>query len=521
MGNSQGKPVELTGEVNLNHFRLLRVVGRGAFGKVRIVERKDTGLSFALKYIRKDEVVRSESVRNIIRERRMLEHVNHPFICNLRYSFQDIEYMYLVVDLMSGGDLRFHISRKTFTEEAVRFWIAELGCALRYVHGQGIIHRDVKPDNVLLDADGHVHLTDFNVASDVIPGKALTSKSGTLAYLAPEVYGGKGYDVRADWWSLGVLFYECIYNKRPFEGNSETTLTNVILNASPKFPVTAPPVSLPCLYAMGHALEANPDKRLGATWDSFINEPFFQAIDFVALERKEIEPVFVPSSDKTNFDATYDLEELLLEEAPLEARARRQKPREKLKDDATQKEIREEELYRTIERDFRPFDYTLAAYEKITAMQGGGCENAEASKEPQALTTDGATAAPATNGTTQSVQQPAPAPGAVQQEPIRPPPLRPYPDSYTNKVTRPSGVKNSPGGGLSVTIDATGSWSQLARQDATLPTDASTVPDDKSGGSSSSGGVFGLFGRKKGRGHSPKPKERGILGKEGARQIIG
>lgn len=106
-------------------------------------------------------VVRSESVRNIIRERRMLEHVNHPFICNLRYSFQDIEYMYLVVDLMSGGDLRFHISRKTFTEDAVRFWIAELGCALRYIHGQGIIHRDVKPDNVLLDADGHVHLTDF------------------------------------------------------------------------------------------------------------------------------------------------------------------------------------------------------------------------------------------------------------------------------------------------------------------------------------------------------------------------
>jgi serine/threonine kinase 32 len=147
--------------VNLNHFRLLRVVGRGAFGKVRIVERKDTGLSFALKYIRKDEVVRSESVRNIIRERRMLEHVNHPFICNLRYSFQDIEYMYLVVDLMTGGDLRFHISRKTFTEEAVRFWVAELGCALRYIHGQNIIHRDVKPDNVLLDADGHVHLTDF------------------------------------------------------------------------------------------------------------------------------------------------------------------------------------------------------------------------------------------------------------------------------------------------------------------------------------------------------------------------
>lgn len=114
---------------------------------------------------------------------------------------------------MSGGDLRFHISRKTFTEEAVQFWIAELGCALKYIHGQNIIHRDVKPDNVLLDADGHVHLTDFNVASDIVPGRLLTSKSGTLAYLSPEVYAGKGYTVCSDWWSLGVLFYECIYNK--------------------------------------------------------------------------------------------------------------------------------------------------------------------------------------------------------------------------------------------------------------------------------------------------------------------
>jgi serine/threonine kinase 32 len=364
MGNGQGKPIDLTGEVNLNHFRLLRVVGRGAFGKVRIVERKDTNLSFALKYIRKDEVVRSESVRNIIRERRMLEHVNHPFICNLRYSFQDIEYMYLVVDLMSGGDLRFHISRKTFTEDAVRFWIAELGCALRYVHGQNIIHRDIKPDNVLLDSDGHVHLTDFNVASDIIPGKRLTSKSGTLAYLAPEVYAGNGYDIRADWWSLGVLFYECIYNKRPFDGNSESSLSQQIQAATPKYPVTQPPVSLSCLYAIGAALNPNRDTRMGATWDSFIYNDFFKVFDFDKLEKKMIEPVFVPSSEKTNFDATYDLEELLLEEAPLEARARRQKPRERLKEDATDKEIREDELYRMIDTDFRPFDYTIAAYKK-------------------------------------------------------------------------------------------------------------------------------------------------------------
>lgn len=142
----------------------------------------------------------------------MLEHVNHPFICNLRYSFQDIEYMYvlprdsvrrpthtiilahtahryLIVDLMSGGDLRFHISRKTFTEEAVRFWIAELACALRYIHANNIIHRDVKPDNVLLDADGHVHLTDF-VCFRYTPcmHNALTVSRMSLLMLFPGEY---------------------------------------------------------------------------------------------------------------------------------------------------------------------------------------------------------------------------------------------------------------------------------------------------------------------------------------------
>ncbi|CAI4217482.1 unnamed protein product [Parascedosporium putredinis] len=244
-------------------------------------------------------------------------------------------------------------------------------------------------DNVLLDADGHVHLTDFNVASDIVPGRILCSKSGTLAYLAPEVYGGKGYDIRADWWSLGVLFYECIYNKRPFDGNSESTLSAQILAGKPKFPVTQPPVSVPCLFAMTAALEHDRDKRLGATWESFTQHEFFKCIDFVDLENKKIEPVFVPSSEKTNFDATYDLEELLLEEAPLEARARRQKPRERLKDDATDKEIREDELYRMIETDFKPItgqpqpSSNEQSDDKVNRQHNQG--------EPMALTTDQAT----------------------------------------------------------------------------------------------------------------------------------
>ncbi|SPO04862.1 related to serine/threonine protein kinase [Cephalotrichum gorgonifer] len=519
MGNSQGKPIDLDGEVNLNHFRLLRVVGRGAFGKVRIVERKDTNLSFALKYIRKDEVVRSESVRNIIRERRMLEQVNHPFICNLRYSFQDIEYMYLVVDLMSGGDLRFHIARKTFTEDAVRFWIAELGCALRYIHKQGIIHRDIKPDNVLLDSDGHVHLTDFNVASDVVPGRTMTSKSGTLAYLAPEVYSGKGYDVRADWWSLGVTFYECIYNKRPFDGGSESTLSSQILGGKPKFPVTQPPVTMECLFAISAALEHDRDRRLGSTWESFTQHDFFRSINFENLELKRIDPVFVPSSEKTNFDATYDLEELLLEEAPLEARARRQKPRDRLKDDATDKEIREDELYRMIETDFKPFDYTVAAIKKygplITQMDQNGMHVPQPNQgPPMAITTDEATSAPlpSTNGTSPrdstAIMDAQRARPPNRNPPERPPPIAPV---AGRRVT-------GPGGGVQVTLDGKGSWSELARQDATLPTDASYADGSKQ---DTGGGMFGFLRGKKGRSHSPKPRERGVLGKEGARVVIG
>ncbi|KAJ5928319.1 hypothetical protein N7466_007275 [Penicillium verhagenii] len=541
MGNTQGKPISCNDAVNLNHFRLLRVVGKGAFGKVRIVERKDTGLTFALKYIRKEEVVRSESVRNIIRERRMLEHLNHPFLCNLRYSFQDIEYIYIVVDLMNGGDLRFHISRKCFTEDAVRFWAAELACALRYIHSQGIIHRDVKPDNVLLDSEGHVHLADFNVASDFRPGKPLTSKSGTLAYLAPEVYEGGGYFFEVDWWSLGVTFYECIYNKRPFEGRSQDTLSENIKKASPKYYVTNPAVSVPCLRALMALMERDRSRRIGAIgWETFTDPP-----------------VFRPSSEKTNFDATYDLEELLLEEAPLEARARRQKPRAELRDDATAKEIREDELHRLIETMFEPFDYTTVDYQGSAAEAIAAVINPEECL-PTATTTNVATKintshvrqhsqhepivrnsplnegpayrVPQSEATTPASenldpndsasigQPPSPSTLASASPPRQPPsfhrPLPPPPRRGAGGATR----KMSKGGGVQMVLEEAGSWSELANHSSTLP--AEGLEGDPGKGKGTNSGMLSFLSRKKGRDRSPKPTEPGVLGKEGARQII-
>jgi serine/threonine kinase 32 len=155
-----------------------------------------------------------------------------------------------------------------------------------------------------------------------------------------------------------------VYGKRPFEGRSHEELSQAICAANPKYHVTKPPVSMPCYRAMSSLMEKDRRKRIGAvSWESFITHPFFQSIDFVALERKQIPPIFVPSSEKTNFDATYDLEELLLEEAPLEARARKQKPRAELRNDATSREIREDHLHQMIESEFEPFDYTLASYD--------------------------------------------------------------------------------------------------------------------------------------------------------------
>lgn len=223
--------------VELSHFLLLRSVGKGSFGKVRVVQHKGTKKLYALKYINKEKCIQMKAVDNIISERRLLERIDYNLIVNMRYAFQDDENLFMVLDLMLGGDLRFHLERLgTLPEDYVRFYAAELALSLNYLHSKQIIHRyithimyiyiyiylltynafrDIKPDNILLDEKGHAHLTDFNIAAQLgnKKNKSLTSIAGSMAYIAPEILKKQGYSYSVDWWSLGILLYELLYGK--------------------------------------------------------------------------------------------------------------------------------------------------------------------------------------------------------------------------------------------------------------------------------------------------------------------
>ncbi|KAH8112742.1 kinase-like protein [Phellopilus nigrolimitatus] len=326
-------PVDFDADVNLFHFELHRAIGKGAFGKVRVVEHKRTKKLYALKYIDKAQCVKQKAVANIIQERQLLEEVDHPFVVNLRYAFQDDANCFFALDLMLGGDLRFHLERKGAVDEpAVRFWVAELSSAISYLHKQRIIHRDLKPDNILLDTMGHAHITDFNVAIHFSSSRLHTSVAGSLAYMAPEVCGRKGYSWQADWWSLGVVAYELLFGRRPFEGRSSDALTTAIVKDHVRFPERAPQICSPDgISALRQLLERNTKKRLGCqtdsdreSMDSVRRHPWFASIDWALLEGKDAQPPFVPDMRKANFDISHELDEFLMVEKPLTATKRKQ-----------------------------------------------------------------------------------------------------------------------------------------------------------------------------------------------------
>ncbi|XP_045449590.1 ribosomal protein S6 kinase 2 beta [Melitaea cinxia] len=289
-----------------SQFELLKVLGEGSFGKVflaRKITGPDTGTLYAMKVLKKATLKVRDRERTKM-ERNILVEMGHPFIVKLHYAFQTAGKLYLILDFLRGGDLFSRLSKEVmFTEEDVKFYLAELALALEHVHKLGIIYRDLKPENILLDADGHIALTDFGL-SKLPPSDKAYSFCGTVEYMAPEVVNRKGHTMAADWWSFGVLMFEMLTGNLPFHGSTRHETMTQILKAKLGMPSNLSEEAQSLLRAL---FKRNPQNRLGAGpngIEDIKNHEFFASIDWDALLRKEVIPPFRPAVSRAD-DAFY------------------------------------------------------------------------------------------------------------------------------------------------------------------------------------------------------------------------
>lgn len=224
-------------KVTLDNFSLLKVIGEGAFGRV-FLTKNDEGDIFAMKRIRKDKVLRSDAVENILLERKILTQINHPLLLGLKHVFSSDYRFYFFCDYVVGGDLMRHLNKTEngFALSQVKFLAAQVVLAIECLHENKIVHRDLKPENVLIDEEGYIRLADFGLAKDLNEGEGKGS-CGTLEYMAPEVVNStKGHNFEVDWWTLGILMYELYYKKTPFLAGSRKEILDNIVNKELEFP---------------------------------------------------------------------------------------------------------------------------------------------------------------------------------------------------------------------------------------------------------------------------------------------
>lgn len=317
-------------EVNFDHFKILRAIGKGSFGKVCIVKKKDrVGNMYAMKYVHKCECAERGALTNVAREVEILSKLEHPFLVNLWFSFQDEEDLFMVSDLLLGGDLRYHIQQVVkFSEDSIVQFVAEIALALDYLQNHKIIHRDIKPDNIVLDEEGHAHVTDFNIATRLEDGQLATSMSGTKPYMAPEIYmcscdesGVLGYGYAVDWWSLGVLAWETLAGNRPYAVHAATSHREALEILQEE---RQPPEHWSSLIQelLDRLLTLAPGARV-STLKELKYITIMSELDFDMVLSKKIKPAFTPPKDHLNCDPTHELEEMIIEERPLHKKKKR------------------------------------------------------------------------------------------------------------------------------------------------------------------------------------------------------
>lgn len=293
--------------VDLTHFEILKVVGRGGFGKVNAVENRNDKQLYAMKTIDKQRLLTSTNhLRTVWIERNVMALFYSNFLVHLHWALQDERNLYLIMHFMKGGDLRFYLTQHgKLTESMCRFYAAEILLALEEMNSLNIVYRDLKPENVLLDEFGHIRVSDFGLCKVLRKNQHYQARgeSGTSGYMAPEVVSLQDYDTSQDVWSFGVIIYEFLHHSLPFATKSE------VLEKHPKLSSS---LSNECRSLLIGLLTKSRKSRLGcgpAKWDDIKNHEWFKGIDWNAAAEKALTPPFVPEADVANCSAIYDLEE--------------------------------------------------------------------------------------------------------------------------------------------------------------------------------------------------------------------
>nr|XP_033771125.1 serine/threonine-protein kinase N2 isoform X1 [Geotrypetes seraphini]XP_033771126.1 serine/threonine-protein kinase N2 isoform X1 [Geotrypetes seraphini] len=317
---AENRRIQQRFQFNLQDFRCCAVLGRGHFGKVLLAEYKNTNEMFAIKALKKGDIMARDEVDSLMCEKRIFETVNsvrHPFLVNLFACFQTKDHVCFVMEYAAGGDLMMHIHTDVFSEPRAVFYAACVVLGLQYLHEHKIVYRDLKLDNLLLDTEGFVKIADFGLCKEGMGfGDKTSTFCGTPEFLAPEVLTETSYTRAVDWWGLGVLIYEMLVGESPFPGDDEEEVFDSIVNDEVRYPRF---LSTEAISIMRRLLRRNPERRLGASEkdaEEVKRHPFFRQIDWDALLAKKVKPPFVPTirsrEDVSNFDDEFTSEAPIL-----------------------------------------------------------------------------------------------------------------------------------------------------------------------------------------------------------------
>uniref|UniRef100_A0A2I2ZK24 Protein kinase C n=1 Tax=Gorilla gorilla gorilla TaxID=9595 RepID=A0A2I2ZK24_GORGO len=305
--------IKISQGLGLQDFDLIRVIGRGSYAKVLLVRLKKNDQIYAMKVVKKELVHDDEDIDWVQTEKHVFEQASsNPFLVGLHSCFQTTSRLFLVIEYVNGGDLMFHMQRqRKLPEEHARFYAAEICIALNFLHERGIIYRDLKLDNVLLDADGHIKLTDYGMCKEGLgPGDTTSTFCGTPNYIAPEILRGEEYGFSVDWWALGVLMFEMMAGRSPFDIITDNPDMNT---EDYLFQGACPAVRVP-------RVPGDPKERLGCRpqtgFSDIKSHAFFRSIDWDLLEKKQALPPFQPQITDDygldNFDTQFTSEPVQL-----------------------------------------------------------------------------------------------------------------------------------------------------------------------------------------------------------------